>query len=550
MKEELRFAVVDEFVKNPLNPRKELGDLSGLLESIVVQGVIEPLIVRPYQGNGKLELVAGERRLMAIQRGIKNGVLPEDFQIPYIKRDLSDETTNQIMIIENLQRKDLSDFERAQAFCAYINDENEDKDVKSLADATGFTHQYIRRQVRVMGLPDDVLKYWKTGALSFAHMEQLLRVEPEDQIKYAERAINYGWAASSLKANIDSRRVELSNAQFDKKAAGCNSCQYSTKVQQSLFGGMDMKTDHISCLKASCFFAHQRQAIEDGFATSKIKADNQTNQCVFSEEPYKVPRVYARGLEKCVLCQHFATICDMEGRVSVLQACVSPEPACYEETFKVTMTGMHVDDAMKQAEQKKKRKIENLGSEFAERFFAEKLPPVLADLEDDSPVILQMALMAIIAQIPSNLIFQFFNLDPNEFGSYERRTEYLAGIKDMTKGELRWALRDLCTLILMNKTATQQARRHDIARICDVLLERDFVMDEDYLKRISKETMIAMNQDWKIVDLSPDTMRGMKKTELIAKFLEHDLSGKIPPEIMAIAQGKETPAQVIDDEEE
>ena len=71
--EKLTYASIGEIVPNPLNPRKDVGDLTDIKQSLVVDGklnLIQPMIVRKQ--NGKFELIAGERRWKAIKQAIKN----------------------------------------------------------------------------------------------------------------------------------------------------------------------------------------------------------------------------------------------------------------------------------------------------------------------------------------------------------------------------------------------------------------------------------------------------------------------------------------------
>jgi len=143
----IRNIPIDKIVTNILQPRKDMGDLEGLAQSIKELGIIEPIIVRTR--DGKFEIIAGERRYKAAElAGIS--------EIPCIEHEVPDNEALEITIIENIQRKDLNLFETAFS-------------LKSLNDIYGYTHQDIAQKIgksrvtvteliRITELPPDVVK--------------------------------------------------------------------------------------------------------------------------------------------------------------------------------------------------------------------------------------------------------------------------------------------------------------------------------------------------------------------------------------------------------
>ena len=143
----IRNIPIDKVVTNILQPRKDLGDLEGLAQSIREMGIIEPIIVRTR--DGKFEIIAGERRFKAAE-------LAGLSEIPCIEHEVPDNEALEITIIENIQRKDLNLFETAFS-------------LKSLNDIYGYTHQDIAQKIgksrvtvteliRITELPPDVIK--------------------------------------------------------------------------------------------------------------------------------------------------------------------------------------------------------------------------------------------------------------------------------------------------------------------------------------------------------------------------------------------------------
>jgi len=110
---------------NPNQPRQVMGDLSELMASVAEKGVIEPLIVR--QRGGRYQIIAGERRYhAAVQVGLRD--------VPVVVRDADDLEVMELALVENLQRKDLTAFEEAEA-------------LQQLAQKCDYTHEDMARKL-------------------------------------------------------------------------------------------------------------------------------------------------------------------------------------------------------------------------------------------------------------------------------------------------------------------------------------------------------------------------------------------------------------------
>jgi ParB/RepB/Spo0J family partition protein len=166
---------IQEICPNPHNPRKGFAGpkFDELVESIKQKGIIEPIIVRPIKGKKTpYEIVAGERRFKAAQ------ALSLE-KVPAIVRDLTDDEAFDFMIVENLQREDLTEMEEAASFKAYLGKHGKEGAIE-LAERTGLQPQYIRRRVAVLDLPAKVIEAWRKGKIVYGHLEQLLRVKEKD----------------------------------------------------------------------------------------------------------------------------------------------------------------------------------------------------------------------------------------------------------------------------------------------------------------------------------------------------------------------------------
>jgi ParB family transcriptional regulator, chromosome partitioning protein len=120
-----RLIPIEQIDPNPNQPRQVMGDLSELIASIAEKGIIEPLVVRPR--GDRFQIIAGERRYQAaVQAGLH--------ELPVVIRDVDDTEMLELALIENLQRKDLTPFEEAEA-------------LHGLADSCGYTHEDLARRL-------------------------------------------------------------------------------------------------------------------------------------------------------------------------------------------------------------------------------------------------------------------------------------------------------------------------------------------------------------------------------------------------------------------
>ena len=175
------FTLIDEAAvsRNPYQPRKEFDEaaLAEMVESISHHGILQPLLVRPVEGG--YQLIAGERRLLAAR---KAGLV----KIPCRIVELDDRGACEVAIIENVQRTDLNDLEKAQAFQDYL-----DKfggTIEELAARLGKNRSTVSNCLRLLELPDVVKIALQSGRISAGHARALLPLDEEaDQITLCRR---------------------------------------------------------------------------------------------------------------------------------------------------------------------------------------------------------------------------------------------------------------------------------------------------------------------------------------------------------------------------
>ena len=170
--EELKLIRISDIQKNPYQPRKEFSKekIQELAQSIKENGLIQPIIVRQSPVIG-YEILAGERRYRAsIAAGLS--------EVPVIIKKLSDQDMMIHSIIENLQREDLNPIEEAKAYQSLIDKGYTHADI---AEKMGKSRPYITNLVRLLTLPDFILKDVETGKLSQAHARLLIQLPLKEQ---------------------------------------------------------------------------------------------------------------------------------------------------------------------------------------------------------------------------------------------------------------------------------------------------------------------------------------------------------------------------------
>lgn len=170
----LRSLPLADIRPHPGQPRRYFDEeaLDDLARSISQRGVIQPVIVRPRKGGG-YELVAGERRWRAAQRARLH-------EIPAIIRELSDPDTFALALIENIQREDLNPVEEAEAYQRLVGDQGYSPvEVARMVDKS---RSHIANLMRLLALPQPVLKMVADRSLSMGHARALINVADAESI--------------------------------------------------------------------------------------------------------------------------------------------------------------------------------------------------------------------------------------------------------------------------------------------------------------------------------------------------------------------------------
>ena len=186
---------ISDLVSNKYQPRKIFDEdsLQDLTNSIKERGIIQPIIVRKSSDdNSKYEIIAGERRWLAAQ---KAGL----HEVPVVITDVDDLKSLEFAIVENVQRNDLNAIEEARGYQRLINEFSYDQE--KVAQFIGKSRSHITNFLRLLSLPDVVLKLIEKRKLSPGHAKTLVGLDNAEFVanKIVEKNLSVRQAENFVK---------------------------------------------------------------------------------------------------------------------------------------------------------------------------------------------------------------------------------------------------------------------------------------------------------------------------------------------------------------
>lgn len=242
---------LDEIRPNPIQPRKNIDKekLSELAESIRVHGLISPILVRKF--NTKYEIIAGERRYHACRMAGMD-------RVPVIVKDVSDDDSFKLSLIENLQREDLNPMEETEAY--FTLKEQFGLTHQEIADSVMKDRSTITNSLRLIGLPEDMKAALREGTITPGHARAILMLDSED-------------ARKSLFAKIVSNGISVREA--ERLATGSRAAR---EPQRTPDNGLEdissMLTNHFSA-RVICSWSKRK-----GKITIEVTSKDELNRIV------------------------------------------------------------------------------------------------------------------------------------------------------------------------------------------------------------------------------------------------------------------------------
>lgn len=212
-KEKIVYISVEEIRPNPYQPRENFNSesLEDLVSSIKEKGIIQPVLLRRSVGGG-YELIAGERRLRAAKSLNIN-------EIPAIIKDVKDEESLEIALIENIQRQNLNPVEEAYAYKHLIDEFSCTQE--KIAQTIGKSRVSVANTLRLLKLPQEIQEMLRKGLLTFAHGKVLLELQDSKrQLLLADNVVSNGLSVRELEGLIlPHQKIRKPKGHADKTSA-------------------------------------------------------------------------------------------------------------------------------------------------------------------------------------------------------------------------------------------------------------------------------------------------------------------------------------------
>ena len=198
---------VDQLNPGQYQPRKRFDEesLQELADSIIEQGLMQPIIVRKAENN--FEIIAGERRWRAAK-------LAKVDTIPVIVRDINDRTASIIALIENMQRVDLSAIEEAEGIKKMIDEFGMTHEEAS--DAVGKSRSAVSNLLRLLQLTDFVKDKLNSGDIDMGHARALISLSADQQNMVCQKIINEKLSVRKVEELIQSGITKVKNKKISK----------------------------------------------------------------------------------------------------------------------------------------------------------------------------------------------------------------------------------------------------------------------------------------------------------------------------------------------
>jgi len=225
---------VSEIEPRPGQPRKNFDQeaLNQLADSISVNGLIQPIVVRPT-AMGTYQIIAGERRW----RAAKMAALTE---VPAVIMDVEDAQVAALALIENIQREDLNAIEEADAFRSLIEEYGLTQE--ELSRRVGKSRSAIANALRLFDLPGEIQRMVVDGQLTAGHARTLLGLKrEEDMLRLAEQIIQRGMSVRAAEEAVKALNQRAAQEETAEEAEPAVEVDYSAILADRISGTLGRK---------------------------------------------------------------------------------------------------------------------------------------------------------------------------------------------------------------------------------------------------------------------------------------------------------------------
>ena len=224
---------VDDLAPGQYQPRTKMhkSTLEELSQSIKEQGVLQPLVVRKL-ASGRFEIVVGERRWRAAQiAGLES--------VPAIIRDLNNDETAKIALIENLQREDLNALDQARGLLRLQREFNLSQE--ELGSSVGKSRSAVTNLLRLLTLPVEVQSLLEERKIEMGHARALLTLNENDQIDCARKVISESLSVRECEAMARNFSTDKKNSTKSEKIKDPNTASLEREISEILGSPVEIK---------------------------------------------------------------------------------------------------------------------------------------------------------------------------------------------------------------------------------------------------------------------------------------------------------------------
>lgn len=208
-KSEIVYIEVDKLHPHDANPRKNIGDVTELADSIKKNGILQNLTVVPATGYwyGEYTVIIGHRRLVAAkQAGLKT--------VPCVIREMGPKEQIATMLLENMQRSDLTVYEQAQGIQMMLD---LGETVETVAEKTGFSESTVRRRTRLLKLDSDVFKETEGRQITMSEYDKLFEIKDDKKRNEVLKTIGTNNFENNLLRAVNAEKeIEKRKQLFEK----------------------------------------------------------------------------------------------------------------------------------------------------------------------------------------------------------------------------------------------------------------------------------------------------------------------------------------------
>lgn len=281
MNNEMQYVSTKLLHPHPDNPRKDLGDLTELADSIKANGVMQNLTAVP-RSEGGYTVIIGHRRLAAAKKAGLSEVPCVIVDIPY-----RDQLAT--MLLENMQRSDLSVYEQAEGFQMMFDF---GESVEAISEKTGLSQTTVRRRLKIAELDKKTLKKVQDRQLSLADFDKLSKIEDLEARNRALAEIGTPNFARAVKAEIDAQTNQKLAARWRAAllAKGLTEIYDDTAFDQAKYRGSARAWLSFTCIAPEEYQPDEDQEffrIRDGGTVFRRKATTQDKDADYQDKLHR-----------------------------------------------------------------------------------------------------------------------------------------------------------------------------------------------------------------------------------------------------------------------